>query len=101
MFDTIPLWLSQKTLSSTGWQKTAQYTAPPMPWGINRSHIQRTIVSWLGDGANVLDLGYSAFPRGMVKWFFLLFSRAPILKNITPTIVKIEMKSAPETTSKT
>lgn len=101
MFDTIPLWLSQKTLSTTGWQKTAQYTAPPMPWGINRSHIHHTIVGWLGDGANVLDLGYSAFPRGMVKWFFLLFSRTPILKNITPTIVKIEMKSATETTSKT
>ncbi len=33
MFDTIPRWLSRKTLS--GWRLTPNYTTPPMPWGID------------------------------------------------------------------
>lgn len=89
MFDTIPEWLSKKTLSKRGWVKTPSYTAPKMPWGINRYRIQSTLKSWLSKGVSVQDLGYSAFPRGLVKWVFLAFSHTPILKNMTPTIVKL------------
>lgn len=33
IFDSIPPWLSRKTLK--GWQLSDRYTAPPMPFGIN------------------------------------------------------------------
>jgi O-methyltransferase involved in polyketide biosynthesis len=34
-FDVIPRWLSRKSLR--GWRVTPHYTAPPMPWGLNRN----------------------------------------------------------------
>lgn len=89
MFDTIPEWLSKKTLSKTGWSKTESYTAPKMPWGINRSQILPVFRRWLGDKVEVTDLGYSNFPRGAVKWVFMLFTSLPGLRTITPSIVKI------------
>lgn len=93
MFDTIPEWLSKKTLSSKGWAKTDHYRTPLMPWGINRNHIQFTVKSWLSakSKTKVTDLGFSLFPRGFVRYYFGFFSKAPLLKNITPTIVKIEV----------
>jgi O-methyltransferase involved in polyketide biosynthesis len=38
LFDTIPEFLSQRTVKG-GWQKTRFYTTPRMPWGINRNQI--------------------------------------------------------------
>ncbi len=90
VFDTIPEWLSKKTTSENGWAKTKNYTTPKMPWGINRNKIKATFSNWLPNSVTITDLGYSAFPRGITKWLFLLFSTAPVLKNLTPSIVKIE-----------
>lgn len=90
LFDTIPAWLSKKTISQGGWQKTPDYKAPPMPWGVNRSQIKQTFSQWLPDHVSVRDIGYSTFPRGIMKWVFLLFTSTPGLKNATPTIVKLE-----------
>lgn len=89
MFDTIPLWLSNKTLSAKGWKKKTGYKAPPMPWGINRHQIQPTIASWLSRPARIQVNRYSTFPRGATKWLFLLICTAPILKNHAPSIVTI------------
>ncbi|MGL1957986.1 MAG: class I SAM-dependent methyltransferase [Colwellia sp.] len=89
MFDTIPKWISRKTMSKKGWAKTDSYITPKMPWGINRDKIKTTIDNWLIKQIEIVDLGYSTFPRGIVKWIFLLFTSTPILRNITPTIVKI------------
>lgn len=91
IFDTIPLWLSNKTLSTAGWNKTKYYTTPKMPWGINRSLIAPTLQEWLGGTGTVEDIGYSNFPRGLVRWFFGFFNAAPYLKTITPSIVKISV----------
>jgi O-methyltransferase involved in polyketide biosynthesis len=38
IFDTIPRWLSRKTLS--GWRLTPNYTTPRMPWGIDANEQQ-------------------------------------------------------------
>jgi hypothetical protein len=38
MFDTIPRWLSKKTMQRL--QKTAHYTAPCTPWGVQRNEIR-------------------------------------------------------------
>ena len=90
MFDVIPTLLSQKTLSLKGWRKTPYYTTPKMPWGINRSKIEKTFKDWLGEKVKVYDIGYTTFPRGISRWIFSFVSFAPILRNITPSIVKIE-----------
>lgn len=90
MFDTIPMWLSKKTISKKGWAKTKNYTTPKMPWGINRNKIKETLKSWIEKETKVFDLGYSDFPRGITRWAFSLISSTPILKNITPSIVKID-----------
>jgi len=90
IFDTIPKWISNKAISEKGWKKTKHYTAPKMPWGINRSKIKSTLKSWLGENIKVDEKGYSTFPRGIVKWIFLFFSSTPGIKTITPSIVKIQ-----------
>ncbi|MBQ4811317.1 class I SAM-dependent methyltransferase [Pseudoalteromonas luteoviolacea] len=90
MFDTIPIWLSNKSTSATGWEKTPHYTTPKMPWGINRNQLTSYFQTQLPSGLQVTDLGYSNFPRGMTKWVFMALKSLPIIKNNAPTIVKIE-----------
>ena len=92
MFDTIPKWFSNKTMSKKGLAKTKYYTTPKMPWGINRSKIKSMFNPFLGSKLEVLDLGYSTFPRGIVKYFFTFFNTTPLLKNLTPSIVLIKQK---------
>lgn len=89
MFDTIPKWLSKKSTSKTGWAKTKHYTVPKLPWGINRNEFESTFKNWLDVGVKVTDIGYSVPPRGIAKWSFLFAASIPWLKNIFPSIVKI------------
>lgn len=90
MFDTIPVWLSKKTLSEKGWQKTKYYTTPPMPWGINRNRIQSQLHSWSDAIISVEEVKYvTDFPRGIQKWLFPLLHTVPILRHHIPTGVKI------------
>lgn len=89
MFDTIPIWLSNKTLSEGGWAKTNYYVTPKMPWGINRSNVKQTIGGWLKPKAKVADIGYSTFPRGLQKWVFSFLCTMPGLKNHVPTIIRL------------
>ena len=90
MFDIIPRWLSRKTMSAEGWKKTKNYTTPEMPWGINRNEVEATLNSWLTNvEQEIVDIGYGNFPRGTIKWIFLLGSSFPPLKNILPSIIKL------------
>jgi hypothetical protein len=87
MFDTIPKWISNKTMSKKGWRKTKYYTTPKMPWGINRNKLN-TIKKWSSNIVKLKEISF-VFPRGAQKWFFKLFLALPILKNYAPTGVKI------------
>ena len=89
MFDTIPEWLSKKTMSEKGWKKTESYTTPQMPWGFNRGKIGSIFKNWLTEDVEITDMGYPVFPRGITRWLFFLFSSTPVLKNVTPSIIKI------------
>lgn len=91
MFDTIPLWLSRKTLSSKGWKKKTGYKAPPMPWGINRHQIQPTMENWLSRPAHIRVDHYSTFPRGATKWLYRLICSTPILNDHVPSIVTVTL----------
>ncbi len=86
MFDYNPRWLSKKTMSEKGWQKTPYYTAPKMPWGINRDEIVPTLSKWLSVGETELefeDITYE-FPRGSNRYIMKIIYYLPILKNKLP-----------------
>lgn len=88
MFDTIPPWLSRKTTSG-GWKKTAHYTTPPMPWGINRTDLPK-LASWSPHIAAITDVPWERFPRGAARWLFPVFTNLPILRGHTPAAVAID-----------
>lgn len=88
MFDTIPKWISNKTMSEKGWRKTKYYTAPKMPWGINRNEYNK-FKEWHLDIKEIKEVTYY-FPRGYQKWIFNTISSIPILRNYTPTCFKIK-----------
>lgn len=85
-FDTIPPWLSRKTLR--GLKITRAYTAPPMPWGIRLNSIPAFIAS-VG-GLSILTAATFAdpFPRrvGLVRW---LSAVPPIRNRLAPGLVHI------------
>jgi O-methyltransferase involved in polyketide biosynthesis len=94
MFDTIPEWLSKKTMSEKGWQKTKSYTTPKMPWGINRDKISE-IKSWSDNIRELEEIRWS-FPRGVQKIMFNIWYNLPILKNYAPSVIKIRIEGKNE-----
>ena len=87
MFDTIPRWLSRKTLKKGGWKKTAQYKTPKMPWGINRHQIAQTLRAWVPTLDEVTEIQWLLFPRGIGRWLFPLMFATPILNRYAPPVV--------------
>jgi O-methyltransferase involved in polyketide biosynthesis len=75
MFDVIPRWLSQKTL--TGWYLTKEYRTPPMPWGLNVSEQ----ASLAGIHPNIVEVRDVNIGRGQSFLFGYLIpflSRLPL-----------------------
>lgn len=91
MFDTIPRWFSKKTLAGFG--KTKHYTAPPMPWGVNRDEIEPLMRSWSDEITTVNVVPYGAL-RGPLSLYLRLFSQVPFLRNVPPTIVHVWTRAA-------
>lgn len=87
MFDTIPRWLSRKTLRKRGWKKTAHYTAPKMPWGINRHEIAATLQAWVPTLDEITEIPWPPFPRGTGRWLWPLMFATPILNRYAPPVV--------------
>jgi O-methyltransferase involved in polyketide biosynthesis len=85
-FDTIPRWLSRKTLKG-GWKKTPQYTTPKMPWGINRHQIATTLRTWVPTLDEVTELRWWRFPRGVGRWLFPLMFITPVLNRYVPPVI--------------
>ena len=88
-FDTIPVWLSQKTTSDNGWRKTKYYRAPAMPWGINKNRIAPTLKLWVPTLTEVTDLRWWTFPRGLGRWVFPVVTSTPLLRRYTPAVTRI------------
>jgi O-methyltransferase involved in polyketide biosynthesis len=86
MFDVIPTWLSRKTLA--GWDLTKDYRLPPMPWGIKRGDLSRTLREWLPsiERVETLPLG---FARGPKKLLLQVLSRIPKLDDIPPAVARV------------
>ncbi|MEM6791187.1 MAG: class I SAM-dependent methyltransferase [Myxococcota bacterium] len=93
MFDAIPRWLSNKTLSDEGWKKTEHYTTPPMPWGIDRHEMGPTLRGWVSTLDAVDDVPWWLFPRGSTRWMFWLMQRTPLLGRYTPSVTRVRFGS--------
>lgn len=90
MFDAIPHWLSRRTLSEAGWQKTPHYTTPPMPWGIGRNEMDSTFRRWAPSITEVQIVLWPAFPRGFAGRFaFPVLERTPYLSRFAPSVTKV------------
>lgn len=92
MFDYLPKWLSDKTLSEKGWMKTPNYRTPPMPWGIGRSMLSSTFSAWLGRSVTAENVVF-LYPRGVRRWAVLLFEKMAFMHNLMPGVTLIKLTS--------
>lgn len=90
MFDVIPRWFSRKTLA--GYARTPHYTAPPMPWGIDRHEITPTLRGWSRLVAAVEHRPYG-YARGPLALLLPLFERLPGLRRMPPRIVTVRRRA--------
>lgn len=90
-FDVIPGWFSRRTLR--GYAKTAHYTTPEMPWGVDRHQLGPTLRGWVPDLAEIEEQPYT-FPRGMQRWVFPLVRAVPVLSRYMPAIVRVRFAEA-------
>ncbi len=88
MFDTIPKWFARKTLK--GYARTKSYTAPPMPWGVDRDRIEPLLRKWSGRVRDVEVVPYGAM-RGLPGLALKIASAIPWARNFTPCIVNVGM----------
>jgi O-methyltransferase involved in polyketide biosynthesis len=89
MFDTVPRWLSRRTLR--GLNRTKTYRVPPMPWGIDGNELLR-IKSF---HENVVELREVGFPNGRGLFFGVIapwLERLPILRDKRPAMVVVRFK---------
>jgi O-methyltransferase involved in polyketide biosynthesis len=86
VFDTIPRWFSRQT--SRGYHKTRHYTAPRMPWGVDRHEIEPLLRSWSRRVTQVklVPFGYAFGPLFRL---LRLLSHLPILRNMVSTVVQV------------
>jgi O-methyltransferase involved in polyketide biosynthesis len=82
-FDTIPPWLSRRTMK--GWRPTKHYTTPPMPFGIRISEI----ASFVGAVSGMRIIQVCAYPEPYPRKMPLLalLSRIPWIRNAAPALV--------------
>lgn len=86
VFDAIPPWLSALTL--TGWRRTPEYQAPPMPWGIPASEIEPTLQRWSPKVSRVATTFYGP-TRGLQRAVFAMRTRVPIARDIERSIAHV------------
>lgn len=86
MFDTIPKWFARKTLK--GYARTKYYTAPPMPWGVNRNRMEPLLRKWSRRVREVDVVSYGAM-RGLPGLALKVASTIPWVRNLPPCIVHV------------
>jgi len=91
-FDTIPRWFSRKTIKG-GWKKTAHYTTPKMPWGIDRHQIAPTLRTWVPTLDEITELRWPRPPRGVMRWVLPMLLVTPILNRHIPVITRVRFKN--------
>jgi len=87
-FDSIAKWLSGLTTKPGGWQLTKDYTAPKMPFGVNKDKIYGTFESWVPG----LEIEEILWPLNMADSWFIRYAapillKIPYIKNLQPGMV--------------
>jgi O-methyltransferase involved in polyketide biosynthesis len=82
-FDTIPPWLSRRTLK--GWRPTKRYTTPPMPFGIGIDEIEAFASAIPGMRIKQIRAYPEPYPNKMPVLAFL--SRIAWVRNRAPALV--------------
>lgn len=90
MFDAIPPFFSRKTVA--GFYKTPHYRTPPMPWGISRRMIASMLKAWMPHAERIQTVPYG-FYRGVAGRILPVFSRTPGLRNLLPSVVRVQRAS--------
>lgn len=84
MFDSIAKWLSDRTMTETGWKQTEHYTTPKMPFGVNRFDAPPLFQSWV-EGLEVKDIPWPLEKlRGPWRYIATLFGFIPIIRGYVP-----------------
>jgi O-methyltransferase involved in polyketide biosynthesis len=96
VFDVVPRWFSRLTLR--GLNQTPQYRLPPMPWGINRNEIDRTLRLWMPRLANVTFLDYRP-PRGLPHAAASMIHHLPFVRNEVPCLVHVALANEAPTSN--
>ncbi|GEO79877.1 class I SAM-dependent methyltransferase [Pararhodospirillum oryzae] len=94
MFDHIPRWFSNRTMRERGYRKTPHYTAPRMPWGINRDEMVPTLRGWVPDLAAIETVPFP-WPRGLTRWILRAWEITPGLRNHCAGITRLRFADAP------
>lgn len=92
MFDVIPPWFSRKTLEGKGFEKTKNYVAPRMPWGVSRGQIASLLRSWTSRIREVSVVPYG-FARGARALILKTSAVIPGLRNLPPCIVRVRTEA--------
>lgn len=88
-FDTIPGWLSRKTLRGA-WQLSAAYTPPRMPFGVSRRELPRLARGAVGADVRVQEFSWGA-PWSRPRWVaFGLARNLPWLGRYLPAMWTLE-----------
>lgn len=88
LFDVIPRLFSKKTLR--GFAKTATYTTPAMPWGVNQDEVAALLRGWSRSVKDVRVVPYGVHRGfGAAMLLFQVARRLPLVRNLIPTIVHV------------
>jgi O-methyltransferase involved in polyketide biosynthesis len=91
VFDTIPPWLSRKTVA--GWDLTPHYRSPPMPWGIDRSELARELRRWSPHVRHVESECFGAV-RGPARWALTAMGAVPKLRDLPAALHTVTFERA-------
>jgi O-methyltransferase involved in polyketide biosynthesis len=93
IIDVIPRWFSRMTTSPRGLKVTRHYTAPPMPWALDRNEL-RSIKTWHPNIAELTELPVEG-GRGFFCGVFLpTVRRLPRLRHKWFSIVHLRCRPA-------
>jgi O-methyltransferase involved in polyketide biosynthesis len=87
-FDHIPTWLSRKTLR--GWKKTADYTTPEMPWGVDYRDVETVMLQWI-PGFTDFHQAHYEIPRGPWRVLGKILSAVPATAARAPGITRLRL----------
>lgn len=89
VFDTIPPWLSRRSLQ--GPAQARPFQAPPMPWGVARSDIEPLLRGWSDRVTRVTTRSYGE-ARGRFGALIKVLGRVPGLRDGLPAITHVQTR---------